>query len=230
MDDKIITKDEFESLLKNHNLTGGSYTPKEKRRLKIENDLNDALRNYFGGQYKKQVYKLKGGGLNNEINISFEDNDTFIDFSKLTDDEFQKVMLVGGENILKKLKRYFKGIRKFNEWIESFEKAKNGLRNKVKSYNLELKKYESYAVENAECLQSIFAYSKKIIIMENVKEQLKNNVSLYREDAVLTISRNRFLSTLGFGPKTINIKKGIDKKKLSNMITVLESKKKDIWL
>ena len=225
MDDKIITKDEFESLLKNHNLEGGNYTPKEKRRFKIENDLNDALRNYFGGQYKKQVYKLKGGGLGNEINISFEDKDTFIDFSKLTDEEFQKVVLVGGESFLKKLKRYFKGIRKFNEWVESYEKAKNGLRNKVKSYNLELKKYESYAVENAKCLQTIFAYSKKIIIMNSVKEQLMNNVSIYRDDAVLRISRNRFLATLGFGPKNINIKKGIDKKSISNIITVLNSKR-----
>ena len=69
MDDKIITKDEFESLLKNHNLTGGSYTPKEKRRLKIENDLNDALRNYFGGQYKKQVYFQLNEG-NNDSDIA----------------------------------------------------------------------------------------------------------------------------------------------------------------
>ena len=50
-------------------------------------------------------------------------------------------------------------MRSFNKWFASFESSKQNLREKINSYNVELKRYETVA-KNASALQDIYTYSK----------------------------------------------------------------------
>ncbi len=220
-----LTKEKLQKILTNTDLSGGNYSKKEIIQLKIENDVNDAIKRYLGNKYQNKKYKIQSGGDDSYINVEFNDDKANIDLSNLNDEEFKSLFMEGGSNFLKRLQTYFTGVRSFNKWFASFESSKQNLRDKINSYNVELKRYETVAKENASALQDIYTYSKKIIIIDKLIEEFQTNVELYADGkASLEIERNKFFQIFFSGRLDEKIFKGVDKGKLSNMVRILQIK------